>query len=283
VGTGNAPDLTGSIISADKPIAFNGGHGLLCLGSATSTGGGCDSAHQMIPPVNALGFSYVAPPYATRMASLQPESIPYRIVGTVSGTTLTYDPPQPGAPTTLDVAQSVIFESTQAFVVSSQDNQHPFYLAQEMSGNDVTGGSRPGVAANIPGCDGLGDEEFVNILPPAQWLSKYVFFTDPTYSTTNLVLVRKKTSGGFQDVNVDCLGNVGGWQPVDANDNYEITNVDLQRVTAVGSCTSGRHTASSNGPFGLTVWGLDACSSYAYPAGGNVAPINTVVVPPIPR
>jgi hypothetical protein len=28
------------------------------------------------------------------------------------------------------------------------------------------------------------------------------------------------------------------------------------------------------------VWGEDYAASYAYPAGGNVTPINTVVVPP---
>ena len=43
------------------------------------------------------------------------------------------------------------------------------------------------------------------------------------------------------------------------------------------------HTATSSGPFGLTVWGLDNFASYAYPAGGNVASINTVVVPPTPQ
>jgi hypothetical protein len=275
------PDMTGSIISSDKPVEFTGGTGYLCTNatgimSATSTYGGCDSHHQMIPPIAAMGNQYVAPPYATRMASLMPESIPYRLVGTVAGTTLTYDPPQTGAPTTLGVGQFVEFETTQAFVVSSQDNKHPFYVGQYMSGCGVTGGSRP-----PGGC--LGDEEFVNILPPAQWLSKYVFFTDPTYPTTNLVLVREKTPSGFQDVNVDCIGKVTGWTKVDNKGNYEITNVDLLRGTPIGSCTNGGHVASSKGPFGLMVWGEDSASSYGYPAGGNVAPINTVVVPPNPQ
>src|SRR4029077_18038385 len=110
-----------------------------------------------------------------------------------------------------------------------------------MSGCGVTGGSRP------PG-GGLGDEEFVNTLPPAQWLSKYVFFTDPTYPTTNLVLVREKTPSGFQDVNVDCIGKVTGWTKVDNKGNYEITNVDLLRGVPIGSCTNGGHVASSKGP-----------------------------------
>jgi hypothetical protein len=127
----------------------------------------------------------------------------------------------------------------------------------------------------------LGDEEFVNILPPAQWLSKYVFFTDPTYLTTNLVLVRQKAQSGFSAVSVDCLGTVTGWSALGTTGQYEITNVDLVRGTPNGTCTNGGHTASSSSPFGLMVWGLDNFASYAYPAGGNVAPINPVQVPPV--
>jgi hypothetical protein len=44
-------------------------------------------------------------------------------------------------------------------------------------------------------------------------------------------------------------------------------------------CNNGPHSAKSNGPFGLMVWGEDCWSSYAYPAGGNIAVINDVVVP----
>jgi hypothetical protein len=271
-----AGEIAGSIIASDKPIAFTGGSGLLCLGSQTSTGGGCDCSHQQIPPVSALGSEYVAPPYATRRADLQPESIPYRVVGTVAGTTLTFTPPIPGAPTTLGVGQVAEFEASIPFVITSQDAMHPFYVGQYMTGYDVTSGSRPG----DPG-DALGDEEFVNILPPAQWLTSYVFFVDPTYSTTNLVVVREvDPTGNFRDVSVDCLGTLTGWQPVAGGTKYQITNADLRRQARVGSCTEGRHTAKSDGAFTIMVWGLADQASYAYPAGGNVGPINPVVVIP---
>ncbi len=272
-------DMAGSIISSNNPVSFTGGSGELCLSSTTSTGGGCDSAHQEIPPVSALGSEYVAPPYATRRADLMPESIIYRVVGTTAGTTLTYSPAVAGAPTALDVGEVAEFQSTVPFIVTSQDAMHPFYVGQYMTGCFTTSGSRPG--ANDPNegtC--LGDEEYVNILPPAQWLSSYVFFTDPTYTTTNLVLVRKAGTAGFQDVMVDCLGTISGWTPVGDGTQYEVTNVDLERLTPVGTCTNGRHTASSAGAFNIMVWGLAAFSSYAYPAGGNVGKINSVVVIP---
>ena len=99
-------DMTGSVIQSTQPIEFIGGTGYLCMGSNTSAGGGCDANHQMIPPVQALGSEYAAPPYATRMASMQEESIPYRIVGTQAGTTLTYDPPSPVHPRPSEWASS---------------------------------------------------------------------------------------------------------------------------------------------------------------------------------
>ena len=270
-------DMAGSVITSNNPVSFTGGTGDLCVSSATSTGGGCDSGHQEIPPVSALGSEYVAPPYATRRLDLQPESIKYRLVGTTAGTTLTYSPAVAGAPAALGVGQVMEFESTVPFVVTSQDAMHPFYVGQYMSGCDVTCVSRFGASDPTYG-NCLGDEEFVNILPPAQWLSSYVFFTDPTYTTTNLVVVRKATTSGFQDVTVDCLGTIAGWQPVAGGSEYEITNVDLQRITPVGSCTNGRHTASSAGAFNIMVWGLATFASYAYPAGGNVGKINSVIV-----
>jgi hypothetical protein len=269
----DANDMAGSVIQSSNPVSFTGGTGYLCLGSGTSTGGGCDSGHQITPPVSALGYQYVGIPYATRRADMQEESIKYRLVGTTAGTTLTYNPPVTGAPAALNVGQVAEFEATGPFTMSSQDSMHPFYVGQYMSGCSVTSGSRAGAAG---GC--LGDEEYVNILPPAQWLASYVFFTDPTYTTTNLVVVRKAGTTGFQDVTIDCLGTIGGWQPVAGGSDYQITNVDLQRDTPVGTCTNGRHTATSAGAFTIMVWGLANFASYAYPAGGNVGKINPVVV-----
>ena len=53
----------------------------------------------------------------------------------------------------------------------------------------------------VPGANGLGDPDFVVVVPPEQYLDRYVFFTDPTYPETNLVVVRKRDGAGvFHDV-----------------------------------------------------------------------------------
>ncbi len=274
-------DMSGTIIQANEPVSFTGGQAYACYKDLTSTGGGCDSAHQQVLPISALGSEYAIAPYTTRRKDLAPESIPYRFVGTVDGTTLTYDPAVAGAPTTLASGQVVDFETTTPFVVTSQNSSHPFYVAQLMTGEGVTSGSRPGCMppANA-GCP-LGDEEYVNVLPPAQFLSRYVFFTDPTYATTNLVFLRKTGTSGFADITLDCAGVLTGWVPVGTSGEYEMTNIDLVRgAVPNGTCNNGPHVATSASAFGVVVWGLDSFSSYAYPAGGNIAPINPIVITP---
>ena len=66
---------------------------------------------------------------------------------------------------------------------------------------------------------------------------------------------------------------------------FEVAHVDLSRafVGVTAACATSRHEATSDGAFGVTVWGTDYYASYAYPAGGNIGTINQVVVPPVPR
>jgi hypothetical protein len=265
-------ELIGSIITANNPIGVWGGATCLNIDVGEVA---CDSAHQELFPVKALGHEYVASRYRDRLASTV-ESVPWHIVGAVDGTTLTYDPPTPpvGAPTTLSSGQVALFSAPGPFVVSSQDAQHPFYVSGHMTG-----------WSHVPGNTGdLGDPEFVNIIPPQQYLESYVFFTDPTYANTNLVFVRQKSSGGtFNDVNLDCLGIVSGWQAVGSG-AYEVAHLDLAVAgAAVGACNNGRHQATSLTPFGLTVWGWDFAVSYAYPAGASVQQLSTVVIPTTPK
>lgn len=271
-------DSSGSLLLADKPVALFTGNRFLRLQPVPAPGG--EAAHQQNSAVTALGIEYVAAPYETRKKDLTPEMVEYRFVGVVDGTQLTYDPPIPGAPAMLNKGQVADISTELAFRVYSQGETHPFALAQVMDTANLPGGSRPGATA--PGYGpALGDEEFVVMLPPAQFLSRYAFFTDPTYATTNLVVTRVKQDGAFAPVNVDCLGELGGWKPVGNDGLFEFTTVDLVRAD-IGNmgCKNGHHLAESKGPFGMVVWGLDSYSSYAYPAGGSAVALTDVVVSP---
>lgn len=277
--------LNGSPVQANKPIGM--WSSMACM-TVPADMLDCDSAHQQIPPIKALGNEYVAVRYRNRVDGLE-ETPPWRIMGVVDGTNLSYEPQAPpGAATSLSAGQVTEFNAAGPFLVKSQDAQHPIYVAAHMTGCDVIGGR-----GTPNGC--VGGPEFVNVIPAQQYLSSYVFFTDPTYPETDLVLTRTKAPNGtFKDVVLDCTGPLTGWQPVGSSGQYEYTRVDLVRhnFAKQGACDNGRHEIHSDLPFALTVWGwgnLETGSfdtqavSYAYPAGESVLPINTVVVAPSPR
>ena len=264
-------ELTGSVVQSDKPVGFMAGHQCLNIPVGIAY---CDHAEQMIPPVKALGSEYAGVMYRPRKG----EPAIWRVVGAVSGTQLTWST-DVGGPKTLNQGEAVMFNTGTPFVVKSQDEGHPFMLFTYMSGSQWQ-----------PGLDGYGDADFVISVPPQQYMSQYVFFTDPTYPETNLVLIRAKVNGAFKDVNLDCLGVVGGWQPVG---EYEWARVDLitGNFQGVGNCSTGRHEIKSDGRFGLWVWGwgtpltsfFTENVSYGYPGGMNVQPINQIVIPSTPK
>lgn len=283
--------LEGSVIQANYPVGMWAGMTSLSIEACCA-----DSAHQQIPPIRALGSEYVGVRYRNRYEGKE-ESVPWRMVGAADGTTLTWEPmTPPGAPATLALGQVVQFTAPGPFVVRSQDDKHPFYMSAHM-----TGAAKYDPEQQTPPtgkADGRGDAEFVNVIPPGEYLDRYVFFTDPTYSETNLIFVRSKGPGGFEDVTLDCAGVLSGWKPVGTSGKYEYTYVDLVRgnFEPQGNCNNGRREASSKLPFGLTVWGWGSAAtgpqlsgfytqyvSYAYPGGASVAPINEVYVPPIPK
>jgi hypothetical protein len=268
-------ELTGSPIQATEPVGVFGASACMDVPLGQSD---CDSAQQQIPPVRALGSEYVGVRYRGRAG--KDEAIPWRLVGAVDGTTLSWTPaPPPNAPKTLNQGQTFEITAAGPFVVKSQDDNHPFYLGAYMTGGSAFNGE--------------GDPDWVNVIPPPQYLNHYVLFTDPTYPETNLVLVRapSKVDGHFADVSLSCAGGMqktlSGWQKIG---NYEWTRVDLVtgNFTSVDGCSNGRQEIASDLPFGVTVWGWGATQqtqfvSYAYPAGAGFQPINQVVVPPIPK
>jgi hypothetical protein len=279
-------ELTGSAIQSTKPIGVWGGTTCMYVPKGFVA---CDAAHQQLPPVRSLGHEYVVARYRDRYAGAV-ESPPVRIVGAVDGTTLVYDPSPPaGAPATIGRGQVVELSSSEAFSVKSQGDDHPFYVAQYMTGSSAYQGTLS---------DSRGDPEFVNVVPPQQFQLAYTLFTDPTYPETELVVVRAQGSSGFADVSLDCAGALSGWQPVGTAGLYEWTRVDLVtgNFEAVGSCDNGRHEIHSAAPFGVTVWGwgseasggditdptapgfFSQSISYAYPAGTGLTSITPVVV-----
>ena len=278
-----AEELSGSVVTTNKPTTVFGGHECMFV---PATRWACDAASQQLPTVEQWGSEYVGVGYRPRLGN-EHEPMPYRIVAARDGTQLDYDPVvPPGAPTTLSAGEVVTFYSGtgDAFVVRTQDADHPIYLAAYMFG---------GCSVDEPDFIGVGnyeckgDPEFVNVVPAAQYLSSYSFYADPTYEESSLVIVRRKNGDRFDDVSLECAGNLTDWKPVGTRGQYEFTRVDLIRSFGPGQtfdggvCQSGLQRMKSQGPFTATVWGWGHAASYAYPGGMALRKLANVPIDPI--
>jgi len=257
--------LAGSIVLSSEPTTIFGGNACAFV---PANGGACDMLWQQIPSFEQWGSQYVGVGYRQRTAS-PGEVMPYRIVAARDGTRLDYDSEiPPGAPTEMNAGDVVTFPVgvNEAFVVRTQDAEHPIYVAAYMQGYK-------GGYYGTPDLAGQGDPEFVNVVPAGQWRSSYSFYADPSYEETSLVVIRGKQHGKFEDVWLECAGTLEGWTPVGTRGEYEFVRVDLQRNGGPGQafgdkvCQTGLHRMKSEGPFTATIWGWAFAASYAYPGG----------------
>jgi hypothetical protein len=143
----------------------------------------------------------------------------------------------------------VTFFSGKAFVVRSQDDVHPFYVTNAMTGSYYTGKME---------YDRRGNPIATSLVPSRDFASSYTFFAPSLYPETDLVIVRAQQSGTFADVSLDCAGNLDGWTPLGS---YEYAHVALSRGNfepqqyAGGTCDNGVHHIVSAKPFSATLWG----------------------------
>ncbi|AKV00438.1 hypothetical protein AKJ09_07101 [Labilithrix luteola] len=258
-------DLTGSIITSNKPTTVFSGHG---CADVPSSAGACDVLWQQVPAYEQWGSEYASVGYRPRIGD-ERETMPYRIVAARDGTRLDYDPAIPvGAPTVLNAGEVATFPAGvgEAFVVRTQDVDHPIYVGALMTG--FSGGYY-----GSPNQAGWGDPEFVNVVPAGQYLNAYSFYADPSYDQTSLVVVRAKSHGEFKDVWLECAGALTDFKPMGTRGDYEWTRVDLIKDHGPGqtfgdkTCQSGLQNMKSDGPFTATIWGWGFAASYAYPGG----------------
>ena len=268
-------NLSGSPISTNKPVGVFGGSRATFIPANTPY---ADLTQQQITPFSQWG-EYALVPYRPRMNSTSADArelVPWTLVGAVDGTVLEYEPARPfGAPEILMSGQVVTFQTEDLLIVRSQDAAHPFHASVYMTGSLA-----------LSGATLMGDPEFVSVAPSDQFLDRYVFFADHSFPETNLTLVRRKTSTGFRPVELECAGEVTGFQPLGTGGEYEYTWLRLTtgakpQTFAKGSCGYGRHEARSDGPFSVTVWGMGDAASYGYVGGMGSRPINAAKPGPV--
>lgn len=270
-------ELTSSLVVSNHPISIFGGHHCALIPSDTMA---CDYAQQQLFALEQWGPEYAAVGNRPRgKAGNESEPMAYRIIAARDATKLDYDPPlpPPGAPLELAAGEVATFFTGvgEPFVVRTQDAEHPIYVAAYMTG----------AAAIVP--SGLGDAEFVNVVPAQQYQSAYSFYADPTYSDTSLVIIRRKTNGEFKDVWLECAGVLTDWTPIGVRGEYEWRRVELARRHGKGdsfgdlTCGLGLQRMRSDGEFTATVWGWDSYTSYAYPGGTALRTMSTGSFAPV--
>jgi len=288
-------DLTGSSIHANKPVGVFAGAVNFSVDGPDRC---CDftrgsSAHVQLSPPRSLGDRYAAVRYRDRYEGVVEEGV-WRIIGAANGTVLTYEPAAPkGAPTKLAAGEFAEFRTTEPFIVSSQDADHPFALYAYMSAAIKY---LPDPPQDMFAGDLRGGAEFTPMIPVIQYMRRYRFYTDSFFPETNVVVVRRRGSAGFADVFLDCAGSLSGWAPIGTTGELEFTRVDLSKgnYEAQGHCQNGAHEMHSDAPFTATVWGwgsmatggyagapgIFTCSaSYAFPIGAGFRPIETNQLP----
>jgi hypothetical protein len=179
-----------------------------------------------------------------------PEVFAWRLVGARDGTALKYDPAPPiGAPTSLNEGQLATFFGATPFVVTSQDELHPFYAAGVMTGSYYIGQTDT---------DRRGGPAISQLVAVRDFAASYTFLAPSQYPETDLVVVRTASGGGFEDVFLDCAGRLGGWVSLGS---HEYTRIALSKgnfepqTYGNDTCDNGVHRITSKGRFGATLWG----------------------------
>ncbi len=241
-----AQDLSASRISANAPIAVFGGHS---CGQVPSTDiDFCDHLEEQIFPISTWGSHYVA----ARSPARASEPMVWRVLASKDNTDLDFDPPVSIGASYDDLAAGKLIQFTSDGDFDIKSSQ-PVLVAGYMYGCKAT------KLADCP-----GDPSMVLAVPVEQWLSDYVFLVDVSYTSNKAKLVRRKGD----KVNVGCFGEVVDWTPITGM--YESATVTFND----GDCQPGTNIATGESAFSIMVVGESASTSYAYPGGLALKPIN---------
>lgn len=237
-GDNAAYDLTGTRITANRPIQVIGGHDCTYVPATTPA---CDHLEESMFPVITLANDYIVS--ATSLpGQVGPKAVFTRIVAVDANTTLTYDPPNGAWPSSIGSAGGYVeLDSSSPFKISASGR---VLVSQYMKGQDAGGGS--------------GDPAMAVAVTTPQFRKSYLFHAPVNYEYS-YVNVTAPTG-----VQVLLDGSpVAGFEPVGG------TGYSVARV-AVSNAGNGNHTMTSNDPFGITVYGYGQYTSYWYPGGLNL-------------
>lgn len=232
-------DLSGSLITADKPVAVYGGH--RCANIPSSGVGACDFLVEQLPPLSAWGKSFVTVPLATRL-----RGDTFRFVASANATQVSVNGAVVATLNRGQVHQRIIEGS--AVITATQ----PVLVAQYANGTNY---------------DSVTSDPFMMLIPPyEQFLTEYTMTTPPSGFTGNYLNVVVPTAG-IATVTLD-----GALIPASRFTAIGTSGFSgAQMAVALGS-----HRLTSPLPIGAFMYGFGSADSYGYPGGMSLAPVASV-------
>lgn len=230
-----ARDLTGSLISADKPI---GVYGAVKCTNVPSTCTACDHIVEQMTPVSSWGQNFISAPLATRSGG----DI-FRFLASEDGTTISVNGTPEVSLNKGDFHEMLI--SSNAEIVANK----PILVAQYSRGST---------------CDGAVADPFMMLIPPyEQFLANYTVSTPASGFTShyiNLVIPG------------DAIGDIKLDGVVIPSSSFTAVG-STGFYTAQLSVSVGSHTINSQYPVGVHSYGFGSYDSYGYPGGQSLSPI----------
>jgi hypothetical protein len=235
----DAADTTGTLITADKPIAVFGGH--KCVNIPPGYGY-CDHLVEQLPPTSAWGKNFVSMPLATRLGGDT-----FRILAAEAGTDVT------------------INGSLAVGGLGAGD-----YYEQIIDGPARISATKPILVAqysNGSSFDGVTSDPFMMLIPPyEQFLAAYTISTPATGFAANFVNV-VAPAAAVGSITLDGVAiPSGSFTPIGAS-GFSGVQVPIGL---------GSHSLAGPLPFGVHSYGFDAYDSYGYPGGMSLSAVATV-------
>jgi hypothetical protein len=233
-------DLTGTRISADKPVGMvNGNYCVNYDGSA------CDHIFEVAPPVQAWGKEI---PVAN-----QPETslgVRYKILASRDNTEILQDETSIG---TINAGEYILTERLPGDHIFS--SEEPIFVVQFMANRLSSGG------------DPIGDPAMGNMTPAEQYRTSYTFSTvgGNQFIEHNVTIIAQSA-----DVGTLLLDG----SPLAASQFAQIGTSDYW--VARPYLSDGVHSTESINPHGITVEGFNSYDSYLYPGGAMFEFINPI-------
>ncbi len=232
-------DLSGSLITSNKPIAVFGG--MQCANIPMGYVA-CDHIIEQLPPTTAWGKNFISVPLKTRT-----KGDTFRFLASANGTTVEVN----GA-VVANLNKGQLFE-TILTTASQIKSNNPILVAQY---------------SNSSSFDNVTSDPFMMLITPyEQFLGNYTFSTPASGFSGNYVNVVAPVAA------VGTLKLDGVVIPAASFSAIGSTGFSGAQL----NISLGSHTINgSNLPFGIFVYGYDSYDSYGYPGGQSLAPVASV-------